>query len=189
MNPNPVPNPLRVEEAGANVDKIRDILFGSQMRDYDSRFRRLEESLQRETAEIRELTRARLDALEQHFKKELETLTTRLKTERDDRHQSVDQLTRDLRDLHQNLSRRLTELADESAENNRQLREDLLQRSKSLLDEIQTRHVEAAQTVERSLDDVRKNKADRSAIASLLTEVALRLNEDFHLPQPTDPGQ
>ena len=28
-----------------NVDKIRDILFGNQMRDYEARFSRLEESL------------------------------------------------------------------------------------------------------------------------------------------------
>jgi hypothetical protein len=27
---------------GANVDKIRDILFGSQMRDYEKRFARLD---------------------------------------------------------------------------------------------------------------------------------------------------
>src|SRR5947209_6262346 len=37
-----------------NVDKIRDILFGTQMRDYDSRFARLEETLVKENAEIRE---------------------------------------------------------------------------------------------------------------------------------------
>ncbi len=28
-----------------NVERIRDILFGSQMRDYDGRFQRLEERL------------------------------------------------------------------------------------------------------------------------------------------------
>ncbi len=36
-----------------NVDKIRDILFGNQMRDYDAKFARLEERLQAEAAELR----------------------------------------------------------------------------------------------------------------------------------------
>ena len=36
-------------EGPGNVDKIRDILFGSQMRDYDSRFSRFEERLLKET--------------------------------------------------------------------------------------------------------------------------------------------
>jgi len=43
-------NQPQVLRGGAgNVDKIRDILFGSQMRDYESRFARLEETLIKET--------------------------------------------------------------------------------------------------------------------------------------------
>ena len=42
-----------------NVDKIRDILFGSQMRDYETRFARLEETLSKEASELRESTRRR----------------------------------------------------------------------------------------------------------------------------------
>ena len=40
-------------EAG-NVDKIREILFGGQMRAYDRRFTRLEERLAKESADLRE---------------------------------------------------------------------------------------------------------------------------------------
>ena len=39
---NPANGELR---EGANVDKIRDILFGSNMREYEKRFARLEERL------------------------------------------------------------------------------------------------------------------------------------------------
>jgi len=48
-----------------NVDKIRDILFGSQMRDYETRFARLEETVAKETAEMRETNRRRFDQLVQ----------------------------------------------------------------------------------------------------------------------------
>src|SRR6188508_56549 len=41
-----------IDESG-KVDRIRDILFGSQMRDYDSRFQRLEERLTRDAADTR----------------------------------------------------------------------------------------------------------------------------------------
>src|SRR5665213_1982579 len=50
-----------------NVDKIRDILFGSQMRDYEARFARLEETLVKETVEIRETNRRRFDQLETYI--------------------------------------------------------------------------------------------------------------------------
>ena len=39
---------------GANVDKIRDILFGSQMRDYEKRFVRLEETVTKAVETLRE---------------------------------------------------------------------------------------------------------------------------------------
>ena len=38
---------------GQNVDKIRDILFGAQMRDYDKRFARLEDRLMKDAEALR----------------------------------------------------------------------------------------------------------------------------------------
>ena len=52
-----------VDEAG-KVDRIRDILFGPQMRDYDSRFQKLEERLTREAGELRGELQHQLQALE-----------------------------------------------------------------------------------------------------------------------------
>src|SRR6201982_3364027 len=69
-----LPNNSSGKEEGANVDKIRDILFGSQMRDYEKRFARLEETLVKETVEIRETNRRRFDQLEAYMKKEFEAL-------------------------------------------------------------------------------------------------------------------
>ncbi len=47
-----------------NLDKVRDILFGSQMRDNERRFGRLEERLAKEAGDLRDETRKRLDSLE-----------------------------------------------------------------------------------------------------------------------------
>src|SRR3954463_16542685 len=82
-----------------NVDKIRDILFGSQMRDYESRFARLEETLIKETVEIRETSKRRFDQLESYIRKEFETVQARLKSERDERTDSSNQQSRDLKEL------------------------------------------------------------------------------------------
>src|SRR5262245_36278718 len=37
---------------GASLDKVRDILFGVQMRDYERRFARLEERLLKDTSDL-----------------------------------------------------------------------------------------------------------------------------------------
>ena len=58
-------------EAGPdNVEKIRDIIFGGQMRDYDRRFSRLEERVLKETSDLRSEITRRLQELEDFAKQE-----------------------------------------------------------------------------------------------------------------------
>ncbi len=83
------------EASGASVEKIREILFGSQIKNYEARFARLEEALARETAEIKDTMRRRLDSLEAFFKSETESLASRLKTERDEREETLNNVSRD----------------------------------------------------------------------------------------------
>ena len=71
--------------AGGNLDKVRDLLFGGQMRDYDRKFARLEESLVKETADLREEVRRRLSALEAYMKAEVESQSDRLRAEQEGR--------------------------------------------------------------------------------------------------------
>jgi hypothetical protein len=102
---------LQVIKSGVgNVDKIRDILFGSQMRDYETRFARLEETVIKETTEIRESSRRRFDQLEQYIKREFEALEERFKAEREVRSDSgLD--SRELRNLAEQMQKRLDEIS------------------------------------------------------------------------------
>src|SRR5277367_6618008 len=83
---------------GANVDKIRDILFGSQMRDYDKRFTRLEERLAKAADALRYDLKKRFDSLESFVQQEVESIHQRLKTEKTERGDSLKELTRETRD-------------------------------------------------------------------------------------------
>ena len=74
---NEAQTPQIMRGGGGNVDKIRDILFGSQMRDYESRFARLEETLVKENAEIRETNRRRFEQLEAFVRKEFDSIQSR----------------------------------------------------------------------------------------------------------------
>ena len=61
------------EPTGAqSVDKIREIIFGNQMQDYDKRFARLEDGLEKKLTELRDATHKRLDSIESFIKKEIE---------------------------------------------------------------------------------------------------------------------
>src|SRR5271157_4356339 len=85
------------EASGASVDKIRDILFGSQIKNYESRFARLEETLARETAELKETMRRRFESVEGFFRKEADSLSVRLKAEREERTETLKNIARELK--------------------------------------------------------------------------------------------
>jgi DNA anti-recombination protein RmuC len=174
--------PQIMKGSGGNVDKIRDILFGSQMRDYEARFNALEQTLLKETSEIRETSRRRFDQLENYIKSEFEAIQTRLKAERDDRTDMASQHSREQKELSESFSRRLRDLDDRSAGVERDLRSQLLRISQDLGDELRTGHNDITSVFEKRVQELRHAKTDRASLAALFTEVALRLNNQFEIP-------
>jgi NTP pyrophosphatase (non-canonical NTP hydrolase) len=158
----------RVQEAegaaGGNLDKVRDLLFGGQMRDYDRKFARLEERLVKETTELRDDVKKRLAALEAYMKAEVESLSDRLRAEQDSRAGGAKDLARELRDVRQQLHAQHQELGDDI----RQRVEDVLAR------------------LAQEAHELRTDKADRSALAALLTEMAMRLTGELRATTPED---
>jgi hypothetical protein len=167
---------------GGNIDKIRDILFGGQMRDYERRFSRLEERLVKESADLRDDTRRRFDALETFIKQELEALGERLQTEQRTRDESVQDLSRALKDTGQGLERKLAQFDEQTTRNHRDLRQQILDQSKSLSEEMRQKRDELTALIEREVAALGNDKTDRAALAALFSEVALRLTNEFKIP-------
>jgi t-SNARE complex subunit (syntaxin) len=164
--------------AGASVDKIRDILFGSQIKNYEARFARLEENLVRETVELKETMRRRFDSLEGFFRSETEALAARLKAEREERTNNFHSLDRDLKAVHDELGRKIHELDAATAEAQSGLRKELMAESRKLLDEISERHDNLRSLLERRVGELRYQKADRTLLSTLLTGIATQIAED-----------
>jgi hypothetical protein len=174
-------NKITTTTPSGNIDKIRDILFGNQMRDYDRRFSRLEERLQRENAELKEEIRKRLDSLETYIRNEVDALSTRLKTEQDERGDSVKELGRELKEITHSLEKKATQLDDQLNKNHRDLRQHALDQSKQLMEEIHAKHSSLSQSLERAVQELTVDKMERSGLADLFTEMALRLNNQFQI--------
>ncbi len=80
------------------------------------------------------------------------------------------------------LTRRLRELDDRGVSVERDLRSHVLQQSKDLADQMQQRHEEVSTLLERRFQELRHGKTDRAALATLFSEVSLRLNDQFQVP-------
>jgi hypothetical protein len=181
-----VPVEIAGQETGASVDKIRDILFGSQIKNYEARFARLEENLVRETVELKETMRRRFESLEGFFKSETEALSARLKSEREERSNNFTSLDRDLKATHEALSRKIHELDASTAEAHSGLRRELMAESRKLLEEISQRHDSLRSLLESRVGELRHQKTDRSLLSALLTEIANQIGDDGHPGQHTE---
>ena len=87
------------DAAAGNVDKIREIIFGGQMRDYDRRFSKLEQRLLKESEHLRRDLDKRIDDLESLVRNELSKLGEHLQKERAERMDGDKKLRKELQEL------------------------------------------------------------------------------------------
>jgi uncharacterized protein YydD (DUF2326 family) len=172
----------QLDRTPGNVDKIREILFGTNMREYDARFARLEATVLKEAGDLRESTRRRFEALENHLKTEIESLHARLRAEREERAEGLGQRSRDLKDTEDALNRKIRELEDRAAAAESALRQDILHHSHILTEDIRAMQAEITSLVEKRFQELSRGKTDRAMLGTLLTEIAMRLNDQFHVP-------
>ena len=172
----------------ASLDKVRDILFGNQMRDVERRFARLEERLAKETADLKEDLRKRLDTLEAYMRRESESLEGQIKAERADRVDAHTSLSNELKDNARSFERRSTSIDEQQSKGQRDLRQQMLEQHQRLSEDLRQKVEEILATLSRTAQELRTDKTDRATLAALLTEVAMRLTDDFRLPGAEDVG-
>jgi uncharacterized protein YPO0396 len=171
-------SPIDGSSEGKNLDKIRDILFGAQIRDHERRFTKLETQLLAEAAQLRNDLKQRFDQLEQHIRKEVDTLTANLTNEQHTRIASVDQVTKELESLAEVLRSSTAQLHDQSEQAHRILRTDLQSEATALREDFGHKHAELSAAVETAVLRLSAQKTDRASLAALFQELSQRLSDD-----------
>jgi len=172
----------------ASIDKVRDILFGNQVREFDRRFARLEDRIVKEAGDLKEEVRSRLAALEQYTKTEVESLADHIKTEYNARVEAYDAVSREIKETAAALERRATTMDDQLAKSQRELRQQILEQNQRLTDEIRRKIDEVLARLSHESRELRNDKTDRATLAALLNEMAMRLTNDFPLPDAEGAG-
>ena len=78
-------SPDAIEDAEGNVDKIRQILFGGQMRDYEQRFEAMETRITQNLDRVSRELEQRLERLNTYTRREVDKLGEQIKAEKKDR--------------------------------------------------------------------------------------------------------
>ena len=143
-----------------SLDKVRDILFGGQMRAVESRLQGLESRLLQAQESLRSEFTKQLDALDATVRKEVQSLSERLDTERATR-------TEQLKALGET-----TSMADAD------LREAIMQQGQALSAEIARLSERLSADLARSVLELKVEKASLATLASLFSDLASRLKGD-----------
>lgn len=169
------------------VDKIRELLFGNQMQDYDRRFSVLEDRFQQKLRDLETESTRSLGSMEASIKKQIETIASQVRQEQDLRAEADKELGRGLREQIQALEKRLGQVSDQLATLERGFTERLGHESQTLRDEIRRRNEDARSTIERMFSELSNVKTDRNLLAGLFVEIARCLNQDV-APQNANGG-
>ncbi|MEJ8812719.1 hypothetical protein WKW77_16655 [Variovorax ureilyticus] len=170
------------------VDKMRELLFGNQMQDYDKRFSVMEERFQQRLRDLESESTRSLGGLETTIKKQLESVAGQFREEKDLRADADKELERSLRDHTQALEKRLAQVSDQLARQERDFTERLNHEVQALRDEMRRRQDDMRATTERMFAELSNVKTDRNLLAGLFVEIAKCLNQDV-APKGVSGGQ
>lgn len=169
-------------EPEGNVDQIREILFGGQLRDFERRFADLEDKLRRDIERARTDLLKRGDNLETLIHDQTEALTQQLKRLEADFRKHQGATADQLKSLDEALREELDGADAKVQDALKVLRERLLKQSNDAADALQQQSEEFSRNLSSATESLRESKVARDELAGFLSEMALRLNRDFDLP-------
>ncbi|MFO1506337.1 MAG: hypothetical protein U1F23_04555 [Lysobacterales bacterium] len=177
------PNPQSDDNGpDRNVEQIRDILFGGQMRDYERRFEALNQRLEAELKRLAGVTEQRVAELGKRLDEQLDRLGRTLHQESQERNRAVDAAETRL----QQAARVARDEVGTTIEALRHEQSDAAERARAALAELRTafeaRAGEIHSDLERTRERLHGDKVGRQDLAEMLTELALRLKGEFDLP-------
>lgn len=169
--------------AEGSLDKVRDIIFGGQMRDYDRRFERLESEFQRRLTFLDDEFDKKLKHLDEFIKREFEKAQKKSVQEKKDRTDALTDLGNTVIALGSRLELRLSELDESMSAESSEIRNDIERHRIEILDDTKELLGTLTDVVRQETSELQNAKTDRLELANLFSEVAMRLNREFELPE------
>lgn len=150
-----------------DVDKIRDIIFGGQMREYAARFEQLEKSIV-----------ARVDRLSADLEKRLEQLATKLTAEKDERKASDAAVRTQIRDSEKQMKAAIAESGSGWAAEAVELHNTMVAESEELAGLIDKAKAELITSIQDEVGRLDQQKVATRDLAQLFTDIGRELKQE-----------
>ncbi|MBE9183908.1 hypothetical protein IQ270_04000 [Microcoleus sp. LEGE 07076] len=172
-----------MRERLGNIDQIRDIIFGAQLREYDNRFDKIDSELsmmqqdvQSRIEQIKAVLSAEVKVAVDSFEKKVKSLTSNTQEESADLRQQIDRVNRKFSSSIESL--------DEAIDNQTSsIRDELSQTRERLSEETRTLKTQVFEELDRRFSMLRDVKVSRDDMAEILFELGMRLKGTEFVPE------
>jgi uncharacterized protein YicC (UPF0701 family) len=169
-------------EEPENLDKIRDILFGSHVRAVEGRLARFEERVALEQADLRTDVEKALATLDAYARKEFEVLNERLRTERTKRTEELKSLAAEIKDSLRTLDKRIAQLDEVTGSADADIRSQIVQQQLDTADSLRKLGDTLSDQISKAETALRAEKLDIASALGIFSDVAVRLSEEMQVP-------
>lgn len=159
-----------------NVDKIRDILFGSQMREVEKRFNSLEKNLASDLDKLRNENALQIESLKTFIESEIEILGSKLAGEESARIENVDELDNQLKQQVKLIKKEISDVGKSLDKQTSDTNKKMLKQSQDFSKELNEQISEARERMDGHRDELSGSKVDKLLLAEMLNTLALQVN-------------
>jgi len=171
----------------SSMDQVRELLFGAQLKEMETRFQRQEARFQREINDAREALKNRLDSLENFMRSETASLLHRVNTEASGREAAVkseekeraeafNNLTKNIAVAEEAFERRIMALSNTLDNTEQEIRRLMLSETGNLNKKIDEKYEGALRVMAETASQIRHDMVYRSSMSSMFTEMVVKLS-------------
>lgn len=172
-----------MRERLGNIDQIRDIIFGAQLREYNNRFEKIESDItvmQQEmhdyAEQVKSVLSAELRSAIDSFEKKLKSLSLNSQEETAELRQQIERVNR-------KFSSSIEALDNSLDQQTSSLRDELLQSRDKLQEDVRSLRNQIFEELDRRFSMLREVKVSKDDMAEILFELGMRLKGTEFVPQ------
>lgn len=159
------------------VDKIRDLIFGNQIKDFESQFENIHEKLNALEENLTQAMHEAHDKLKHKTEHSLKVLEEKLDNLSESTQKDRSKFKELIRDTEKNLQNELTAQDDAFLTKLKVLKENIEHNNEKLSSEMTLMQHELQSAIEKKISRLSDDKLSRDTMAQMLVDVAMQIHD------------
>ncbi len=172
-----------MRERLGNIDQIRDIIFGAQLREYTNRFDKIESDLSLLQQEMRDRVEQVKNILATELRSSIDSLDNRIKNLNVNVQDENAEIRQNIGRLNKKFSTNIEALNETVDHQASSIRQELSQTRDKLHEDVRTLRANIFEDLDRRFSMLRDVKVSRDDMAEILFEVGMRIKGIEFVPE------